>query len=761
MAVRDWFSRPTEFKLALKRATQPAGDLSEELRRLGNYSISSAADAEALCRILSQLRTREVVIGGWRSFSSLVLLFQSIGGPDCVAFPVLKRTGVPLLISILDDALKDESHFDRDDMLFVLKILAMYGTRDGTDAVIRAARWPLKPDSYWWHVVLEFYTKDHPETGRLFRALADPLPRQFIGVSLLDCANAALIDGAECPHPFDTPAGKQQLESWLTDDDEEHFSYAVSAVAALPFVSNPDRDRLLAIAFDHPSAQVQIEAAWAGAKLGGEAAVGFLARLCLDVNYGEMAKRYLTELKRKDAIPEIAAEPDFRAKATFAEWLRHPSELGRTPDELDIVDRRELHWPPDREPKTFWLIKYRVRDTTGLADDDLGVGLVGSVTFCFFSYDLDQRPPDDCYAIHCVWEMEHRKLITGLDVEGSSSEYDHLLRDCQIEGITDGHLIEIVEIDLVLGYPRRIVALVRANRDGRAGWIVLDGSRTRWYAAADMPPDQYEKVVTKIHVGRELLGLSGDSDRRRFLRLPRPKRPPEQIVVAFEEVLREVAFTSIESQRFFRLLSLLGSSFDDYVESLVTQGHQSNAAAVAAAHESLLAAGRSAQPAVRGKWLDVYSPIGSTFDKYIDALIALKRRDEIPSLIHEFRGGWDHNYGYEKLGSAAFKGGFDEIAEPFFLLLRGSGKDWCRYEEIGLLAIIWHRQGRVEDARSLLVEAMHNLLEQSARATGGDRKRFEEWFQNHRSVFLKLLGESGENDLRELGIPASTYRQPD
>jgi hypothetical protein len=761
MALKDWFSRPTALQLALKRATQPGGDLSEELRRLGDYSVNSEADAKALCQILSQLRTREVVVGGWRSSSSLVLLFQSVSGPDCPAFPILKQTGIPILISILDDALKDESHFDRDDMLFVLKILAMYGTPAGTDAVIRAARWPLKSDGYWWHVVFEFYTKDHPETERLFRALADPLPREFIGVSLLDCANAALIDGVECPHPFDTTAGKQQLESWLTDDDEEHFSYAVSAVAALPFVSSPDRDRLLAIAFDHPSAQVQIEAAWAGAKLGGEAAVRFLGRLCLDVNYGVIARRYLTELNRRDAIPEIAADPDFRARAEFAEWLRHPCELGRAPDELDIVDRRELRWPPQREPKSFWLIKYRVRDTTGLADDNVGVGLVGSVTFCFFSYDLDQRPPEDCYAIHCFWELEQRRLITHLDVEGSSSEYDHLLRDCRIEGIADGQLIEVVEIDSSLGYPQRMVALAGAKKHGHAGWIVLDGPRTRWYAAADMPPDQHEKVVTMIHVGRELLGLGGDSDRPRFLRAPGPKRPPEQIKAAYERVIQDARSMASESQRFSNLLNSLRSSFDDYVKSVVMYDHLPKDAATVAAFESLLAAARSAQPAVRAKWLDIFSPIGSTFDQYIDVLIALKRRDEIPSLIQEFRSGWDHNFGYEKLGTAAFKGGFDEIAEPYFLLLRESGKDWCSYEEIGLLANIWHRQGRVEDARSILVEAMHDLLEQSARATGGDRKRFEEWFQNHRSAFLKLVGNSGENDLRAHGIPPSTDRQPE
>ncbi len=265
------------------------------------------------------------------------------------------------------------------------------------------------------------YSKGQPERERLFKDLSEPLPDGFLAVCLLDCANAAQQEGAEFQHPFDSSSGKKLLERWLTNCDSEHFSFAVSAAVALPSISAPERDALLALAFEHPSAYVQLEAAWAAWKMGRDAGIKWLARSCLDINLADRAKRYLTELGHEDAIPADAEDPTFQAKATFAQWLAHPNELGRPPDNLEIYDHRELQGPPDRETKEMWLLKYLIKDETGLKPDNIGVGLVGSVTFCLFTYQLEQRPPEDGYAIHCYSEMACRLVI------------------CQTQGIAHSH----------------------------------------------------------------------------------------------------------------------------------------------------------------------------------------------------------------------------------------------------------------------------------------------------------------------------------
>ncbi len=52
-------------------------------------------------------------------------------------------------------------------------------------------------------------------------------------------------------------------------------------------------DQLLALAMDHLDTGVQIEAAWAAAKLGRDAGLKMLARYCRDVNHSAPQRRQL------------------------------------------------------------------------------------------------------------------------------------------------------------------------------------------------------------------------------------------------------------------------------------------------------------------------------------------------------------------------------------------------------------------------------------------------------------------------------------
>lgn len=757
MAFKDWFSRKTPLQLALERGTQPGADLSDEMRNLRNYSIKSQADAEAICNILKRLASKDSFVSDKSALRAIVGLFQDVENTECPAFSVMAGKGIDLLIEIVSSALSKPTRWDDDDVLFALKILAMYGTRAGTDLVIRAARQPLRPVAFMWSVILQAYAEGHPECQRIFDELSDPLPRDFLAVALLDCGNAAKMNGAAFPHPFDSPAGKKQLESWLTDAIEDNYSYAVSATAALPWINGCDP--LIALALDHPSPDVQIEAAWAAAKLGRDAGVRWLSCSCLDVNLSDRAKRYLNELGRADAIPVEAEDASFRAKAEFAQWLAHPNELGRPPDELEIVDQRVLNWPPEYEPKPFWLMKYRIKDQTGLKDDDVGVGLVGSITFCLFSYKLEQRPPEDSYAIHCYWEMTAQELIAETDVPEQSTEYDRMLWQFSADDVGDVRIIAVAEPSPKLKYPQKIVALAKAKQKDQAGWIVLDGPRSRWYPATDLPADTWDKTVLMVHVGRTLLGFEDEPNRQRFVRPATEARAPEQIIAAYERILNQARLSADQAKKLLGRTGVLGSAFPDYVSALATLQSKSKAACTSAAYEAILAAASNADGAIRAELFDSFTPLGENFERYVDALIELGRQAEIPGLIETFRPHWEHNLGYGYLGAAAFKSGYDQIAERFLVTLRHSLKDWCRCEEMGFLAEIWKNQGRADEAHQLLIDALKGLLEQSREAKGSDCALFEEWFQTRRSTYLRLFPDRGEAELRRLEIPSSTFAQ--
>jgi hypothetical protein len=695
-------------KSRLKRAIEQGlanGKLSEELRELGDVTLKSRVDAEAVCWGLQQLAKGKRAELGQNAYA-LACLFQEVEDRECDAFEVLRERGIPELLRLFDEIQQSPTDDDSNTLLFILKVLAHYGTTEGTLKIVEAARQPLKPDGYMWSVVLGNFKSGHPEAELLYRSLQDPLPPDFIGVSLLDAANACLIEGGEIAHPFDSSEGQQRLRTWLTSTDPGEYSYAHSATAALPFVtSDLERDELLTLAMKHPEAGVQIEAACAAAKLGREEGLQRLADYCRDFNHARTAKHYLGELDREDLIPAAANEPGFVALAEFAQWLAHPNELGRFPDELEIVDHRELAWPPGREIKPFWLIKYKVKDSTGLAEDDVECGLVGSMTFCFFSYKLAQRPLEDAYAVHCYWEIEQAGLIEESDVKENPAEYDGLLNQWRGRPLENPQMLYVAELSPELCCPQRLVGLASARLDGSEGWVVLDGDRSEWYPKSSLPPDAYESVVLKIHVGRHLLGFVDKPDRKRYLAAPASPRPAEEIIAAY-----------------LRLLS----------DAQQREGKG------------------------RKETFGSFGPLEKHFDAYANALVSAGRGAEIMTTIQLLAPHWDHCSGHLKLGGAAFKCGQFDIAEDLLLKARDKCANWERSEEMVFLAEIWCERGQQPEAKSLLLECLRRLLAESKTATGSDKRLFENWFQSQRAALLRLFTADAEVVLASQGIPEST-----
>ncbi|MBM4031999.1 MAG: hypothetical protein FJ291_09460 [Planctomycetes bacterium] len=744
---------------AIEDGMRPGANLADALHELGDIKIRTRSDAQAICRALARfpMPRAEGPASSFRSpLRALAELLQEVDSRE--AFEVFREEGTAQLVRITDALLASPTEEELDDLLFILKILAGYRTREGAEWVVRAALKPLKPDSWWWEPVFSAFAEGHPERERVFGSFRDRLPEGFIAVALLDAANQAAIDHELRQHPFDSPAGKQRLREWFTDAAPEHFSYARSATTALPFISGPERSQLLALAMEHADADVQVEAGWAAAKLGSEAGIELLARHCLDVSRSRTAQHYLKELKREKAVPREARDPDFQAKAEFAAWLAHPNELGRPPDELAIVDRRWLAWPPERDTKPFWLIKYVARDTTGLEDDDTNIGLVGSTTFCFFSHEMPQRPPEDAYALHCYWEMEHAELIREAEVN-DPAEYAGMLRQWKGPELRNAEVLCVAELSPRLKHPQKLVALASATLGGEEGWAVLDGSRSTWYPKADQPKGAYEKDVLEIHVGRQLLGFSGQPDRRKHLAKEQLKREPQQIVAAYERLLAE-AKTGPERRRkelFTDYGSPLGKHFIAYVEARASVTGVPSAQTLIQVYDALLDTVR-ANTGLLGAdaYISPASPLAIGFDAYVDALVEMGQAPRIPPLIASFAPYWDHPSGYGMLGTAAYKAGDAEAAERFFVKLHGRGPQWFRFGEMGLLARIWHAKGRAEDAHQLLVGCLKQTLAQSRSAHRTERKRYEEEFQAHRKTYLDLFPDRGDAYLAKQGVPNTT-----
>lgn len=394
-------------KSAIVTGLAAGGELTSELARLGDYPIAHADEAEFICGTLERELERpnwHLPPEGQTEAPALVLagLLQDPSTPE--AYLVFAEQGLKS-IQRMYDTLSALPHEQTETQLFLLKLFGMYNTAEGLHRIIEAAHRPLAADDLMWPVILKQFDLEHPARHELVAALRDPLPPALIGLGLLNLANQLILADELVHHPFDTPEGHRRLAEWLADPSRDGASAAQVVATSLPFMSDPPQADLLATALRRPEPFVQLEAAWAAARLGQREGLERLAALCLDPVLAIAAANYLGEFDRKDLVPSITQTPAFQAQAKMIGWLAHPLEFGRPPDAMELIDESELHWPPTGDRRPFWMFRYRYEAPGG--EHFESVGLVGSETF-----SLRVAPTMDVpsiYALHCGWELQIRR----------------------------------------------------------------------------------------------------------------------------------------------------------------------------------------------------------------------------------------------------------------------------------------------------------------------------------------------------------------
>jgi hypothetical protein len=738
----------TTLTRAIDRGLKPNGDLKEELSKLHDYSIQSAKDAHAIVKALRNLPM--VKKSEWKScVFSLVSLFQDIESAEVPAFRIMHHDGIQALLGLYDRLLKELDDDHVNDLLFILKIFSLYGSPDGCERIIDAAKAQIGSDGYLWSSILKYCVADLPPCRKVIRELSNLIPKGFIAISLLDAANDALLGGETIDHPFNSTNGLSRIRAWLEDDEPKHFSYAVRATVALAFIDIEGRDDLLALAMDHIDVGVQLEAAWAAARLGRRAGVSLLAQYCLDISHSESACRYLKELELEHAIPKSALEPEFQARSAFASWLAHPNELAKSPDEVDVVETRELLWPGEDQPKQFWLLRYRLIDKSGFEKHQSGIGLVGSMTWCFFSDDFERRPPEDCYAIHCAWEMEGLDLIEQIEVS-KQAEYAHLLSKLSGEGYQNCKVVRVAEISPKLKQSNRLVTLVEAMVANEPGWVAVGSGRLSWYPAKQFRADQTTSGILRIHLGRQLLGFNDASDREKYLQVVEEELDCEHVVQVFEHLLGELK--TGDTNRINFLLNrdrAIQQHLDDYLVAKVAISSATRDEVFAKVYEHILTAASRLSEAQQREVYDSFSILGQGFKEYTEILDRLDKRQQIKELVGTFAPYWNHNLGYSCLGNAAFRAKDWELAEIYFLKLKEGMKSYVRCEEMSLLASIWHSRSETEQAKSLILECLTGTLSEIKESKyESDRKIFADEYKFHYQMLLSLYSDAEETRIQ-------------
>jgi hypothetical protein len=402
----------SKLKSALKRALQNPSTAADAIKEVSSETVSTPAEAELVVQVLKLFPlpavNRESPV--FRSGLHEVVAWMQEAEDEKVT-AVFRRFGAPELLRLFDDCLRSAAGTDdvflKSDAMFVLKVICLYTPAGGLERLTTAARSEVLANEFLWSVIFNIVEHEkHPWLTDLIDALRDPLPEGFARVAYLDLANTAARSGKLTNHPFDTPAGHVQLEKWLSDREEDHYSYARSAAACIPFVGTDARTRIEELAANHPGRDVQLEAAWGAAHLGKESGLAILQEACADPIQASAAMRFLRELGREDRIPIHTRSPDFQAIAEMCEWLAHPQEFGRPPQAITQADTRQLFWPPTDDMRQVWLFRYEYPPGDGEASPDIGYGMVGSVTFALFGEATAERSVEEVYGLHCAWELE-------------------------------------------------------------------------------------------------------------------------------------------------------------------------------------------------------------------------------------------------------------------------------------------------------------------------------------------------------------------
>lgn len=331
-----------------------------------------------------------------------------------------------------------------------------------------------------------------------------------VSVSMIEFQNAQTFNDANYPHFLNHSKGSEIVRQWLSPDlsnEMQAFGAPKAAAISLAFLQSPDWFELVRLACEHPDMNVVLEGAWAGARRADDASIERLVKLAQDVRYSNTAVDYLRELSLESRIPSAIENPDFAARAELAKWLSYPTEKGRPPDSLEIIDNRRMTWPLEDAPVNVYLIQFSYKDPTGGAKDEVDIGFVGPMTFCHYDMKMSDRPKEDIYAIHVFRELESYDLIESVDLAQQPGAFDYLLATWKKEPLEAPEIIAVAKLQPSVEYPRRLIALAKAKLAGEEGYVVLDGPRSKWCPKKDRLADTPETTLLMIHLGRQLLGF--------------------------------------------------------------------------------------------------------------------------------------------------------------------------------------------------------------------------------------------------------------
>lgn len=390
----------------------PGSELSNHLKKVQEPEVKTEAECGLICQALETVKSQMQTSFDEKledNIFELTGLFQKASTKEVAQ--CLNDKGIPLLTDIL--SLKKSKQYETksisDCETMILKMFALYKNPAGLNRLSEYVNSDFKNEDFLWSVILNIISKKEEKYNLIIKGLKGKIPTGFLGISYLDMCNAIAIETSTFKHPFNSAGGFAFLEKTVNNSGPENESYIISVTTSIPFLSKEYQEKLFDLVSSHKNAEVRIEAAWAGAKIGNDKAIGKLVDFSKDYRYSSKAVDYLKELNLEAKVPGETQHPDFKALSEMCSWLSHPNEFGSYPDHAEVFYKKSLYWPPTKDVRTIYLVKYLYKNHKDDGSDQQGIGLVGSVTFSLFGPDdMLTLKPIEVLALHCNWELEKK-----------------------------------------------------------------------------------------------------------------------------------------------------------------------------------------------------------------------------------------------------------------------------------------------------------------------------------------------------------------
>ena len=394
-------STPTKLMTILDKIERSNWQDVDELYQIADQEITNARDAKRICTAVASYMSTHDDPNHMRShLPTLISFFQYAKSPG--ATNAFIKGGLPLLRELIRQSM-DEGKGATVNVMFVLRILAMYQQVEDVAIIARLANAEFCLDRHLWYHVFHFYVDEQSQLSvQMVDVLRDLRSHPIILIAYLDAVNEIAKSGIIKDHPFNTELGLELLHRWLNPDDKSAF-YAFGAAATLPFISELARAPLFELALEHPNGLVKLEAAWLQAELGDKNGVNTLRFYSLAPQYSLIAQAYLVKSGLQAKIPAKAQGTEFCIRAIMANWLLDYMELDQPPDKVEVVHHRQLFWPPTHDMRDFWLVKFKVdEDLCGKSSE--GVGLVGFGVREVFEKESLSLSAEELYGFYCARE---------------------------------------------------------------------------------------------------------------------------------------------------------------------------------------------------------------------------------------------------------------------------------------------------------------------------------------------------------------------